>query len=387
MPNAATVQSTSQTGTKGGSAGSTANGRTQSAGVVPFPRASQLYREGPFYDKSFQLGASAQNSGSIELPAYGYARAIVLVVKATGGVSTPAVVFAEDGPFSVLSNIFYGEPNGAIIDEFSRGFHLYLANKWGGYQWSADPKQDPDYLADTATGNFTFIVRIPLEINLRDGLGALPNQNAAAAFKLRFQIADSGTVYTTPPGTTLPSVNVKAYLEAWDQPEVSTGGQSNQTTPPAMNTTQFWSELEIDSAGGIQKLRLTRMGNYLRNLIFVVRRGNTSRANGDTDWPDPLTLYRDTAPIDQIARVLWRKDMKERSGYVNTIETPGGLDKGVFVYDFMHEFDGHYGKEIRDQWMPTISSTRLEIQGQFAAQADHLTVLVNDVSTAGNVFM
>jgi hypothetical protein len=67
-------------------------------------------------------------------------------------------------------------------------------------------------------------------------------------------------------------------------------------------------------------------------------------------------------------------------------DTAGGLDNGVFLYDFTHEFDGTLGQENRDLWLPTLGSTRLELQGVFA-NAGQLTVLTNDVAIAGPVFL
>jgi hypothetical protein len=67
-------------------------------------------------------------------------------------------------------------------------------------------------------------------------------------------------------------------------------------------------------------------------------------------------------------------------------DAPNGLDNGVFVYDFMHEFDGELGRENRDLWLPTLGSTRLELQGSFA-NAGTLTVLTNVVAIAGSVFI
>jgi hypothetical protein len=265
--------------------------------------------------------------------------------------------------------------------------------KWGGYRSNdgADPAASPAYSAiASATGNFQFMLRIPIELNLRDSLGSLPNQNAAATFKLRLTLAGSAQVYGTVPST-LPSVRFRVFLEAWDQPEAQTAGQHNQTTPPAMNTTQFWSSQIYNVNAGAQTIRLTRVGNYLRNLIFIFR--STTRASGNSQWPDPVTLYLDTRPIDIVEINNFRHQMYERTGFggglgatVPANETPQGLDNGVFVYDFCHEFDGTLGRENRDLWLPTLGSTRLEIQGVFGL-AGTLTVLTNDVAIAGNVFI
>jgi hypothetical protein len=195
--------------------------------------------------------------------------------------------------------------------------------------------------------------------------------------------------------TTLPNVRVRVYLEAWDQPEVSSAGATNQVTPPAMNTTQFWSSQTYNVNAGQNTIRLTRVGNYVRNLIFTLRRGGTSRANGESDLmaADPVYLYLDTRPLDIIEPNNWRNTMYQRSGFGGSVgaTTPAansarGLENGVRVYDFMHEFDGTYGHENRDLWLPTLGSTRLEVQFN-SANAGTLEVLTNDVAIAGSVFI
>jgi hypothetical protein len=160
-----------------------------------------------------------------------------------------------------------------------------------------------------------------------------------------------------------------------------------------MNTTQFWSEQTFNVNAGSQNIRLTRVGNYIRNLIFVLRRAGTSRANGNADMPDPTTVYLDTRPLDIIERNNWLHQMFERTGFGQALGTtvpandsPGGLDNGVFVYDFCHEFDGSIGHENRDLWLPTLGSTRLELQGTIG-NAGTLTVMTNDVAIAGTVFI
>lgn len=363
--------------------------------VVPFIRASAEHREPAGIDVSRAMTAADQDLGVFDVPAYGYARSLVVLVQATGGAGA-GVTGAEDAPFNALKSIALTEPNGAIIVQFNSGHDMYLACKWGGYRAAigADFRASPTFSAVGATGgNFTFMLRLPVELNFRDGLGSLPNQNAAATFKFKATLSASTTIYTVVPGTTLPTVRVRAFLEAWDQPETASAGQSNQATPPAMNTTQFWSPQVYNVNAGNQTIRLTRVGNYLRELVFVFRRAGTSRANGNSDWPDPATLYLDTRPLDIVELNNWRHQMYERTGFGGSVgaTTPAndaaqGLDNGVYVYDFAHEFDGTIGHENRDLWLPTLGSTRFELQGSFA-NAGTLTVLTNDVAIAGTVFV
>lgn len=385
MPTAATTVPTA-----GGTAQttSTSQGQNQAAAaVVPFVRASQLHRESAGVDVSKLVTAADQDMGVFPIPAYGYLRSLVLVVTATGGAGA-AVTTAEDGPFSAVKNLLLQEPNGATIVQYNSGYDCYLANKYGGYNYANDPKASPVYSAvAAATGNFQFLLRIPVEINLRDGLGSLPNQNSAAQFQLRVTLAAAATIYGGTVPATLPTVRLRVYAEEWDQPELSTDGAANQTTPPAMNTTQYWSIQQYAVNAGALNVRLTRMGNYLRNLIFVFRAA--TRAAGAANWPDPSTIYWDTRPLDLVSLANFQQQMFERYGYGSggvANEAPNGLDNGVFAYDFTHEFDGRAGHENRDLWLPTIGSTRLEIGGTWGA-AGTLYVLTNDVSVAGNVFL
>lgn len=381
--------------TAGGTASKTQNaGSRAPQAAVPFIRASAQHREPAGIDVSRLMTTADQDLGVFDIPAYGYLRSLLIVVTASGGLGA-GVTLQEDSPWTTLKNIALTEPNGSVLSQFSSGFNLYQASKYGGYRNTigGDFEASPTYSAPTSVGgNFVYVTRIPVELNERDGLGSLPNQNAAATFKLRLQLAAAAQVYNVLPST-LPSVRVQVYLEAWDQPEVQSNGATNQVTPPAVNTSQFWSEQIFNVNAGQQTIRLTRVGNYLRNLILIYRRTAGTRANGQTDWPTQTTLYLDTRPLDIIDKTNWVHQMAERSGYgvalgatIPAADAPGGLDNGVFVYDFQHEFDGTYGYENRDLWLPTLGGTRLELQGSFA-NAGTLTVLTNDVATAGNVFM
>lgn len=404
-------------------AGGTAGGTTQATQgrgapanampTTPFVRASQLHRESAGVDVSRAMTTSLQDLGAFPIPAYGFLRSLVLLVTTTTGAGT-GVTLAADGPFNALQNILLQEPNGATIVQFNSGYDLFLAQKYGGYRYSNDARSSPAYSVNIGSGmNFSFLLRIPLEINVRDALAALPNQNAAATFQLRLSLAAVGTVFAGTL-TTPPTVRIRVFAEEWDQPELSSEGAQNQTTPPAMNTTQFWSVQQFAVNAGSLNVRLTRMGNYLRMLIFLFRDGSGVRpvgANafvpGSTTvqagpgatqyWPNPITLYWDTRPQDLIETYNLAQQIYERYGYggqfgtigataAPALDSPGGLDSGVFPYDFAHEFKGQVGFELRDLWLPTLGSTRLEIGGTWGA-AGTLYVLTNDVAVAGNVFL
>ena len=365
--------------------------------TVPFIRASAKHREPTGNDVSRVLTASDQDLGVMDIPAYGYVRNLVILVTASGGTGgAPAAT--QNSVLAALKNIYLTEPNGAVIDQFDTAYELYNANKFGGYNHvlGADPKASPVYAAPSGTfAGFSYLLRIPVELNFRDGLGSLPNQNAAATFKLRMTLSKVSDIAAGTLPTTLPTVRVRVGLEAWDQPEISAQGHTNQITPPAMNTTQFWSSQTYNVNAGSNTIRLTRVGNYIRNLIFIMQDGSGSRAAGETIWnnADPLYLYLDTRPLDIIEPNAWREQMYNRSGFGGAVgatvpaqDSARALENGVRVYDFMHEFDGTYGHENRDLWLPTLGSSRLELQFNSSA-AGTLKVLTNDVAIAGNVFI
>lgn len=374
-------------------------GQRQGAGgkrtAVPFTRASVEHTEPTGYDVSVPMTAGLTTLPDIVVPAYGFLRAVKILVTTSGAAG--ASVFGSDGPFNALQNIVLQEPNGAQICNFPSGYDLMLAQKHGGYWHGNDPRRSNSTSITPASGQFSFCLRVPVEVSLRDAVGALPNQNSGAQFRIKLNLASgsagANNLYTTAP-TTLPTVRVRAFAEEWDQPEDSTDGRPNSTVPPALNTTQYWSRQDFPVNIGQNQIRLTRVGNLLRNLIFVYRSAAGARtATEDGNWIDPATIYYDTRPLDIVPRQLWIDRLYERYGYAATIgataialDSGGGREASVWPLDFCHEFGGFVGRELRDLWLPTLSSTRLELQGTFAS-AGVLTVLTNDVTIADNVWL
>lgn len=368
-----------------GTSATTGNGKGSLPASTPFVRAAQDHTE-PTYDQSLTMTASTQDFPIAKVNAYGYAQALVIWVTSSGGTGgTP--VLAADGPWNLLTNIILSEPNGSPIAQFQDGYGLYLANKYGGYRAFNEPHNNGSLSTNVASPGF--LLRIPIMLNERSGLGALPNQNQAAPFQVRMTLNASTVAYSTAPTTTLPTVRVRMWLEAFTQPLPSVGGVSNEIVPPAFQTTQFWSyqSYSIPGAGQLE-IPLTRVGNYFRNLIFVFRttaaglpRTSTIFATGN-----PMTIAWDTRPLEQLDLSLFNERIYNRYGYFGTAETAGGPDTGVYPYDFCHEFDGQVGHENNDNWLQTLASTRFSISANWQA-AGTVTVLTNDINPVGNVFL
>lgn len=366
-----------------------ANAEGVASAVVAFVRASDENLQPGNLDKTTAaLSASTIDLGITDVPAYGFLRWLFIVVEATGGAAgLNNAVAKEDAPWSILRNIALTEPNGATILQVDDGFDLYLINKLGGYlpAISADPKKGPNFSAIAASGNFKFVLRVPVEVSGRDALGALPNQDSAGQFKFRAQVGATTDIYSTAPDTK-PVVRVRAWLSAWDQPAAQSAGLSNQVAPPAVGTTSFWSKQSgISVANGNNTIELKRKGNYMRQIIFVLRNAG-SRATAETNWPAETRFLRDAFPARYYLNEVWKQQMFDRTGFAVVGDAADGLNNGVRFHDYMHEFDGELGRENRDLWQPTRGSTRLEIQGSFGA-ATTLDVLYNDVAISENVFL
>lgn len=368
---------------------SAAQGKGTAVVSVPFVRASDENLQGGNIDVSRILVAGQQDLGVFDITSYGHMAYLHLLVEATLGAGAGAVG-TEDAPWNVLQNVALTEPNGAYIVQFPSGYEMLLSNKYGGYfpALASDPRANPVFSAIAGTGgNFSFLLIVPVQLSGRDGLGALPNQDSAGQFKFRVSLAPSATVFSAPPATTLPTVRIRAWLQAWDQPEVQSAGMVNATAPPASGTTSFWQvQSGITVNAGENVIELKRKGNYLRQIIFVLRRAGTSRANGELDWPQETRFLRDAFPARYYNTSVWKSIMWQRTGYRGTADTLNAPENGVRFHDYMHEFDGELGRENRDLWQPTRGSTRLEIAGNFLT-AGTLTVLTNDVAIAEDVFL
>lgn len=347
--------------------------------VNPFVRASLKHTE-PFVDSSLVINANTQQQGPFDVPAYGFLRSMVLLVQATGGVGGGATVAKkEDAPFSVLRDLTLSDVSGAPLVGPINGYDLYLINKWGAYRFVTDPALYPIYsdvaVGAAASGNFAFLLRLPVEVTSRDGLGALGNGSASSTYKLAYSIAPSTEVYSTAPATTLPTVRVRGWLEAWTLPQgADLLGRPNETQPPALGTTQFWTATPYVVNAGDQRVGLKRTGNWLRTLIFVQR--NAAGTRTTTDLPDPLRVEIDGKTLHNVGRDLIRQWNVEDHGI-----PAASLDNGVLVLSMSQDETNKAGNERRDQWLPTTQASRIEVLGTFG-NAGTMRVLTNDIAPA-----
>lgn len=352
--------------------------------LMPFTRAAHEHTE-PFWDNSLALDASTHAVGPVSLPAYGFARSVIVMVTATGGAdSGETVAFNADAPWNIINNIQLTDVNGAPIFGPTGGYNFMLANLFGGYVFNQAPINSPLFstvAGSGASGNFSFMLRIPLEITSRDGLGSLPNQNAASTYKVSYTQGASSAIYSTPPDT-LPTVRVRMYLEAWTQPQpLDLRGAPQATVPPAMGTTQFWSETTSTYGSGFQTIQLPRVGNLIRQFIVVTRGADDSARTDEFTADTALQVQWD-------GRILLNEIPQVRKNYqaerFNIGDNAAANLTGVYVYDFIHDLIGKGGEELRDLYLPTTQATRLEIVGTLTEQTN-VSIFTNDVAPTADI--
>lgn len=342
--------------------------------LVHFTKVAKEHTEDVF-DVSKVFTTAQQNLGTFEVPAFGFLRALILKVDATGGTGTVAV-YQGDAPFNAIASLEVDDTNGQPFYGPVSGYDAYLIHKWLS-PVPSDPKASPVYVAPTTAGNFSYLLRLPIEISPRDGLGSLSNLNSAATYKVKVIMADQGTVYSTVP-TTLPTLRVRCWAEEWTEP-LSTDqlGNPAEQAPPALGVTQEFSTQDIAVNAGSFNPRLTRMGNTIRNWLLVTRDNTGTRQ--DNILADPINLMFDTRSLKNLHQDHLKQAMFERSP-INY-----SRDTGVYLIDFCHDFDGAIGMELRDLWLQTTPGSRVELWGSNWG-AGTLHVITNDVlSFAGQL--
>jgi hypothetical protein len=165
-------------------------------------------------------------------------------------------------------------------------------------------------------------------------------------------------------------VRVRGVVESWSIPAAADlRGTPNVQNPPYLGTTQNWSEQVAPLVVGKNTVRLSRVGNAIRNLVLVRRDATGARVDA---WPDSLSILFDgnqwhQAPVDYFKT-------RQAELYGSSLNIPAG----VLVFPFTDDFDGTPGEEVGDYWLQTSGATRFEIQGDFAS-AGSLTIVTNDV--------
>jgi len=365
-----------------------AKGGGKQAPVMPrsFICGSRKNDKGDYDSGSVVLTTAEQRLQAYQIAPSGYLRGVYLVVENTAvNTTVTTVAYQENGPWNVLSVIRFLDTNSRPFIGTLTGYDVMILNKYGGYTFQGDPEMSATYSATSGTattaGTFAFVLYLPLEIVMRNALGAQLNKSGAAQFALEMFAAGTGTVFSTAPATSS-TLRVRSTLMSWLDPEdTDARGNPVQQDPPYLNTTQRWEkQAGIPISAGERTLRFQGIDGLVRMLIFIAYRSALTRANGETDWPDPVSLkYEESFLIQSRIRLLYRFFIAMHYGYSAANEAAGGRDNGVYpVWEFMQDFERKPGGELTRTYLPMSSASNLEMSGSWGS-AVTLDVLVNKV--------
>lgn len=384
--------------------------------TVPFVRGSGKGKYKFFSKSGVTLTSATQDLGPIDVKAYDYMRSILLTATTTaaGGATGTA---QADAPFNFFTNVGVVQPNGQTMYQVSSGFHAAMIQRYGYYRAFGDPRQDPNYFVSGSWA--TFGIRIPFEVDMRDGLGSLPNKDAAAPYQLLITANTLTNVFGSGQGTS-PTFTVEAWLEAYDQPPQTLNGMPVETTPPNMNTLQRWTEQNITMSTGQFDARVRKLGNYVRCLIPIMKNsssvriglaiGGTAASLASTNWADPVQIVLDEDVKDNISAADWGRRIWEFWGYgqvfagtATTVssgvagtqaasgatptagqDTALGFDTGVFPIPYFA--DQRDCTENVNWYLPTIESEDYLLRGSWGSACSKLVMLVCEVLPQGDIF-
>lgn len=350
----------------------------------PFIRGSLEVEKPAGVDENVSgFSTSRQSLGPFKVPPSGFLRHVLLDVEASGGSgATTAAVGDEDAPWSALAEVAFRDIGGDALVNPIGGYDLYLVNKYGAYSWMVDPRSSPRFSDLDAGGNFTFLLRVPLEVIARNAWGALSNRDARSAYQLELALSPESDVYSTSPDTPPTDVDVKAWLESRSRPPAVDPilGVPNQQDPPDLGTTQFWVKETHNIVSGNQDIHLKRKGAWIRTIVLIFR--DSAGARDSTNFPDTVRFRLDDGDIyRQRDKRVWRHKMAEAYGLDGADDAAAGLDTGVFVFTFADDLDGHPGSEQRLDYLLTDKSSDIVIEGDFGVDGT-LTILTNDIIPA-----
>jgi hypothetical protein len=362
--------------------------------AAPKPRSflvgTQRVIEGGDYDTTL-VATNAQTAPPWALQATGWLRGLFLLVQGTG---LTAGTISADAPYNIFSNIELDDVNNEAIFGPFDGYTAMIANKLGGYVFTDDPSTAAVFaLSGTvSTNNFTFVLYIPLEIVARDPIGPVASVNNTASLTLKMSLNATATVFSAPTGTL--SVRIRGTQSFyWEPKRADKQGRPISAEPPASGTTQYWTQgsVAIAGAGTINQQLITGLGYPFRSYLFLLRDASGSRANGETNWPDPLIGLKFEANmlLSNLPKVLWQAFMAREYGYNSaTADVRGagsqpGKENGVYVLNWNKDFAfDKPGSETRRSYLVTSPGSNMIFNGAVGG-AGTLFSIVNYVAPGG----
>lgn len=340
------------------------------------------------YTQTVTVGTSQQSLPTFYPKTNGFLCDLWIDVQCVTSGNSANVAFNEDYPPRSLAVVTLSDTGGQPILGPMTGWEFGEFVKWGGFSFSDDYRDSQTYSATTGTGgtggSFNMILHIPVQFVKREPLGPLPNTNSNNAYALDITIATTAQIYSTAP-TAAGALTVRVYQDSYRQ---SSGfdAQKNATvqTPPGLGAVLYARKNTMPVSAGTIDVELSQQEGSYRALHFMLRDSNSSRAQGDSDWPDPMQVYfNNDVPYDRTKR-FWMRRQERDYGYTATVETLNGRSNGTFTLPFITDHELKAGSEDRYKYLSVSAADTLGVRGTIGGSGTHqLTTVYNFVRPPG----
>jgi hypothetical protein len=359
----------------------------------PFPVGVLATENASDYDQTLSFTAATQRFPDVKVEPDGWCRGIWFDINAVTAANAAAVAFKEDGPFNCIDTVLFRDTGGEQIFGPFNGYDWAQTNKWGAYQAMGDPRGDMAFTAVTGAGgtggSFHLTLYLPLEISAADALGTVENRSENSIYRVELTLAASATVYSVAP-TNPAAVEIRTVQDSYTEPvaAMALSGRAVSTAPPSPGTFQYWKQEEDTAipAGTKSSLITNGIGNGYRNIILKLSRANTSRANGDADFPDPLQVTLGTSRTRNLYKNTWRDKMgRDFDMTTGSKDVAHGLENGVYVLWFTRDVGISPGDEARRRYQRTKTGNTYKTRGTYG-NAGFLYITANYIVPRGNDF-
>lgn len=309
---------------------------------------------------------------------------------ATGGAGVGTLQTVNDGILGYLGSITLSDTGGQPILGPMTGHEFAMFVKWGGFSFSDDPRNSETFTEVSTSGNGNVTLHIPVQFVRREPLGPLPNTNSNNAYALDITQAPSTAVFSTPPPTTPPTVNISVYQDSYRQSSGKDAqGNPTVTTPPGLGAVLYARRNIITTTAGQQDLQLSQQEGSYRALHLIMKDSVGSRTQGDADWPSPAQVYfNNDVPYDR-TKDFWIRRLERDYGYTKTLTAAvnpvGGRDFGVFTLPFITDGGSQQaGYEDRYKYFSVSAADTLGFRGTIGGSGTHtITCIYNFVRPPG----
>lgn len=287
------------------------------------------------------------------------------------------VAYTADAPFSGIDHVTFKDVGNREVFGPITGYDWETIMKHGGYFTVGDARSDPNFSVTSGTGatggSWTTCMYLPIEIVHRDSLGDIENKSSSSTYKVEVVLAKSTDVYSTSP-TTLGTVRLRIVEDGYTEPMgADDRGRPYAQAPPAAGSIQYWSTEDAVLSTGLQGNNQSNgLGYSIRNIIFKLVDSNGSRAQGDLDWPDPVTFTFGKVQLFQRYKSIWISKMAKAYGLTSaSTDVSLGRENGVFPVWFTGDFGHQPGNELRNAYLVTKTGNVLRWQGTIGGSGTH----------------